>query len=99
MNALLLRGLWRDNEEDLSRVVYDYVDALRKIQETYETFDIVERDEEGNVKKDERGNLIAKYSNDELVRHISVGAGGDRHAWTFTLWLPLLKEREISYTK
>ncbi len=92
-----LKGLWRDNDDLQSRVVYRYLDELRKSKSG--RFDIVERNADGSPKVDEEGLIVKKYVDTELLPYLNMGTAGDRHAWPFTLRLPLAEGYKIQYTK
>ena len=92
-----LKGLWRDNRDLQSRVVYQYLDQLRQAKNG--RFDIAERDEYRKLKRDEEGKIIPKYSDGELLPYLNMGTSGDRHAWPFTLRLPLPEGYKLQYTK
>lgn len=92
-----LKGLWRDNDAEQNRVVYKYLDQLR--QSKNGRFDIAERDEFGDLTRDTDGNIVKKYSDGELLPFLNMGTSGDRHAWPFTLRLPLPEGYQLQYTK
>ncbi len=92
-----LKGLWRDNEAQQNRVVYQYLDQLRQAKDG--RFDIAERDEFRALKRDTDGEIIKKYSDGELLPFLNMGTSGDRHAWPFTLRLPLPEGYQLQYTK
>ncbi len=97
INWIQLKGLWRDTEDLQSSVVYRYLDNLREGKDG--RFDIAERDEFGKLKRDADGNIIKKYSDGELLPYINMGTSADRHAWPFTLRLPLPEGYQPQYTK
>jgi type IV pilus assembly protein PilM len=97
VDSLLVRGLWRENQEGGSKVVYNFLDRLRQSKRPF--FDLVERDETGKPKVGEDGAVVKKFTDGELLNPINHGTAGDRHAWEFTLRLPLPEGRRIKYTK
>ena len=92
-----LKGLWRDNDDLQSRVVYNYLNQLRESKNG--RFDIAERDEFRKLVEDDDGNIVKKYSDGELLPYLNMGTSGDRHAWPFTLRLPLPEGYQLQYTK
>jgi len=97
VDAVQIRGLWRENQEGGSKVVYNFLDRLRQSKRPF--FDLVERDETGKPKIGDDGAVVKKFTDGELLNPINHGTAGDRHAWEFTLRLPLPEGRRIKYTK
>ncbi len=98
IDALQLKGLWRDNEDQGgSNVVYRYLDRLCQVSAGY--LDIVEVGPDGSAVRNESGEVKKKFTDGELLNPINHGTARNRHAWEFTLRLPLPEGRKIPYTK
>jgi len=98
IDMIRLRGLWRANDDSGgANVVFDYLNRLRDSKRPL--FDIAERDEFGQVVRDENGDLVKNYSDTELVKDLDYGSAGNRYAHSFYLEPPLPENRQIQYTK
>ena len=98
IDAVLIKGLWRDNEQGGSKVVYNFLDRLRQSKRPF--FDLVERDPAtGQPAVDASGIVVKKFTDGELLNPINHGTSNDRQAYDFTLRLPLPEGRRIQFTK
>jgi len=98
IDAVLIKGLWRDNDQGGSKVVYNFLDRLRQSKRPF--FDLVERDPAtGLPAAGADGVLVKKFTDGELLNPINHGTGNDRQAYDFTLKLPLPEGRRIQFTK
>jgi hypothetical protein len=98
IDSIQLKGLWRDNTQGGSKVVYSYLDRLRQSKRVF--FDLVERDANtGEPVVGADGAPAKKFTDGELLNPINQGTSNDRHAYDFTLRLPLPEGRRIQFTK
>lgn len=98
IDKVRLRGLWRANDDSGgANVVFDYLNRLRGGKRTL--FDIAERDETGKVVTNDKGEIVKKFSDTELVKDLDYGTAGNRYAYGFYLDLPLPETRRIQFTK
>lgn len=100
VDSLQLKGLWRDVEGSSADVVYQYLERLR--ESIY--FDLAVRDENGQIKREPDGKIVAPdhATSGKVLPYINQGTSGDRHAWDFTMVLPLPSanpNRQIPFTK
>lgn len=98
IDSIQIKGLWRDNQQGGSKVVYSFLDRLRESKRPF--FDLVERDPAtGQPALAADGTLVKKFTDGELLNPINHGTGNDRQAYDFTLKLPLPEGRRIEFTK
>lgn len=98
IDSIQIKGLWRDNQQGGSKVVYNFLDRLRQSKRPF--FDLVERDPAtGQPVPAADGEIVKKFTDGELLNPINHGTGNDRQAYDFTLKLPLPEGRRIQFTK
>ncbi len=98
IDSIQIKGLWRDNTQGGSKVVYSFLDRLRQSKRPF--FDLVERDPAtGQPAVGPEGAVAKKFTDGELLNPINHGTGNDRQAYEFTLKLPLPEGRRIQFTK
>jgi hypothetical protein len=97
IDGLQIKGLWRENTQGGSKVVYSYLDRLRQSKRPF--FDLVERDPATGDPVMGAEGVAKKFTDGELLNPINHGTGNDRHAYDFTLRLPLPEGRRIQFTK
>lgn len=97
IDSIQIKGLWRANDQGGSKVVYSFLDRLRQSKRPF--FDLVERDPETGQPMGADGVVVKKFTDGELLNPINHGTGNDRHAYEFTLKLPLPEGRRIQFTK
>ena len=103
IDKIQLKGLWREDREDNpqgSKVVFEYLDMLRN-SDVYPRFELVERDPDANNAPvlDADGNRKKLQPDLEILPYVDHGTSGDKHAYQFTMELPLPPGRQRKFTK
>ena len=86
IDAFLITGLWREDNADKNRVVYNYFNSLQadaikaKNEGKLPLFDLADRD-------------ISELS------AVEIGTAGDRFAYKWEFRLPLPEENQVKFTK